>query len=95
MMCEKPRNFLGACGPQTPTKSHKPIFLLRSFYGNQKQFNLGVTVGYLQAAQSRWDLFRDELAGLKAQFSKLKTVSVLSKNIRNIGAISRSPRIFE
>ena len=45
------------------------------------------------AAQSRWGLFRDELAGLKAQFSKLKTVSVLSKNIRNIGAITQDLRI--
>ena len=40
-------------------------------------------------------IFRDELAGLKAQFSKLKRVSVLSKNIRNIGAITQDLRIVE
>ena len=47
MMCEKPKNFLGACGPRPPPNSPNPLFLLRSFYGNPKQLNLGVTVGYL------------------------------------------------
>ena len=94
MMCEKPLNFLGACSPQTPTKSSKTSLLAQKLLWKPKTTQPWCYSGLLDAAaQSRWGLFRDELAGLKAQFSKLKTVSVLSKNIRNIGAITQDLRI--
>ena len=92
----KTLNFPGACGPQTPPKSPKTSLLAQKLLWKPKTTQPWCYSGLLDAAaQSRWGLFRDELAGLKAQFSKLKRVSVLSKNIRNIGAITQDLRIVE